>query len=257
MSARHCSGPRSYSTNASNPKVSDSLPASREVAAKSFRGVDQSFRPPGEDEAVADAGSAAQRRLLEAAEPDRDLPAGPREDRGPVDPVPLTPVVEQRLGPETTEQVDLFLAALPFVREVLVQRFVLDVVPAEPDTQAQPAAREEVELGSLLRDERRLPLRKDQDSGPEPDPRRDPGDVAQHHEWLVERIVLGVRAPELRIASLVLRAEDVVVDQHVRVAEILGRLREVAHGHRIAVEPCLRERDSNLHSPSLSHPARD
>ena len=50
-----------------------------------------------------------------------------------------------------------------------------------------------------------------------------------------------------------LRAQDVVVDQHVRIPERFGRLGEIAHGRRIAVEPGLRENGTDLHRPSVSH----
>ena len=59
----------------------------------------------------------------------------------------------------------MFLAAGTPVAEVLVQPFVLDLVPADADAEAQPAAAEDVDLGRLLGDEGRLPLRQDQHPG--------------------------------------------------------------------------------------------
>ena len=51
------------------------------------------------------------------------------------------------------------------VREVLVERLVLHPVPPDAHAEAQPAAREQVELSRLLGDEHGLALRQDQDAG--------------------------------------------------------------------------------------------
>ena len=82
--------------------------------------------------------------------------------------------------------------------EVLPEGVVLDVVPADPDAEAQPAAGEQIDVGRLPGHERRLALREDQDPGGEPDPLGDGGQVGEHHERVVERVVLGVRAGERR-----------------------------------------------------------
>jgi hypothetical protein len=49
-----------------------------------------------------------------------------------------------------------------------VERLVFDVVPADADAEAQPAAAEQIDLGSLLRDDAGLPLRQDQNAAGQP-----------------------------------------------------------------------------------------
>ena len=68
----------------------------------------------------------------------------------------------------------------------LPERLVLDRVPAEPDAEPEPAAGEQVDLGGLLGHERGLALRQDDDAGDQLE-RRHRGQVAEHHERLVER----------------------------------------------------------------------
>ena len=58
---------------------------------------------------------------------------------------------------------------------ILPEGLVLDVVPADPDPEAKPTAREEVNIGRLARHERRLALRKDEDPGSKADPLGDAG----------------------------------------------------------------------------------
>ena len=86
--------------------------------------------------------------------------------------MPAAVEVDDRLRPEPPQQVDLLLGAPAAVVEVLAERLELDVVPADPDAEPQTPAGEHVDLGRLLRDERRLPLRQDEHAGDELEPGR-------------------------------------------------------------------------------------
>ena len=78
--------------------------------------------------------------------------------------------------------------------EVLPKGLELDIVPADSYTESQSTPREKVDISSLPCHERSLALRKDQDSGGESDPIGDTRQVSEHHEWVMERIVLGIWA---------------------------------------------------------------
>ena len=101
--------------------------------------------------------------------------------------------VDHGLGPQPPQDLDLLLGAPAAVPEVLAERLELDVVPAEPDAEAQPPAGEQVDLGRLLGDQRRLPLRQDEHAGDQLEPRRDRGQVAEQDEELVELVLGRVR----------------------------------------------------------------
>ena len=53
-------------------------------------------------------------------------------------------------GPQAPHEIDLLAQPLTAVGEGLAEGFVLDGVPAEPDTEAQTPLAEEVDLGCLL-----------------------------------------------------------------------------------------------------------
>ena len=71
------------------------------------------------------------------------------------------------------------------------------MVPADTDTEAQPPPGQQIDIGRLPGHECRLALRQDQDAGGEPDSFSDAGEIGEHHERIVERVVLGVRAGQL------------------------------------------------------------
>src|SRR5262249_12935781 len=83
---------------------------------------------------------------------------------------------------------DLLLAAPAAIAEILVEGRELDLVPADADAEPEPSAREYVERGRLLRHQRRLPLRQDQDLGREMDLARDAREEREQHEAVVEII---------------------------------------------------------------------
>jgi hypothetical protein len=131
-------------------------------------------------------------------------------------------------------------------QKILVQPFVLDRVPADPDAEAQPPAAEQIDRGGLLGDERGLPLGQDEDAGGEADSARLAGEVAQQDEDLVDRVIAGVVVAQIRPSGAP-RPEDMVIDQDVVVAEPFGRLRPVADGDRVIADLAVRERDADAH----------
>ena len=149
------------------------------------------------------------------------------------------------LGPEAAHEVDLLLEPSPAVREVLAQRLVLHRVPADPHAEPEPTRGEHVDFRGLLRDERGLALRQDDDPGDELR-RGDRGQVAEHHERLMERRVDVVgTAPVLM--NLRVGAHDVVVRQDVGVTELLDPFAVRAHRAHVAAELGLGEHHADAH----------
>ncbi len=105
--------------------------------------------------------------------------------------------------------------------EVLAQGLVLDPVPADAEAEPEPARGQQVDLGGLLGQQGGLALGRDDDAGDQLQ-RGQRGEVAEHHERLVER---GGRSygPPARVHRRV-GADHVVVGQHVGEAELLDAL---------------------------------
>jgi len=114
------------------------------------------------------------------------------------------------------------------------------------DPEAQAATAQHVHLRRLLGDERGLALGQDQNAGDELKPRGHAGQEAEEHHRLVEWMLVRVRPRQLGLAARV-RAEHVVVDEQVVVAEPFGRLRVVLDGLDVVAELDLGEHDSVLH----------
>ena len=93
------------------------------------------------------------------------------------------------------------------------------MIPSGADAEHQATAREQVDLGGLLGDERGLPLGQDEDAGGELDRGRVGGEEPEQHERLVERIVLRVRAAQRGVTIGVVDAEHVVVRGEPDAAE--------------------------------------
>ena len=159
--------------------------------------------------------------------------------------MPATVEIDHGLGPQHPHELDLLLEAAPSVVEIHPQRLVLDRVPADAETEAKAAAGEHVYLRRLLREQRRLALRRDDDSGDELEPRRHAGEVAEEHEDLVEQVLGPVRADEVGVACIV-RTEHVVVGEEVVEAEVLYGLRVLADSTGICANLRLRENDAEL-----------
>ena len=104
------------------------------------------------------------------ADPDGDGPLHrQRVDAGVGDVVILAVEVDDVLGPQLAQHLDLLVAAAAPGGKVHAQRLVLHRVPAYADAQAQPPAGQQVDLRRLFGHQRRLPLRQDQDAGGQPD----------------------------------------------------------------------------------------
>ena len=143
-------------------------------------------------------------------------------------------------------KVDLLGRPLAAVAEILTERFVFDGIPADADTETQPAAAEQIDLGRLLGDQRGLSLRQDDDAGDELQLLGHGGEVAVHDERLVKCRVHVVGAiPAL--VNLRIGADDVVVDENVAETQFLDPLAVRAHSAWISAEFRLRERHANSH----------
>ena len=90
-----------------------------------------------------------------------------RHECGSVNPVEAAREVDDGFCEQPAEQLDLLLLPGAAGAEVLPEGLVLDVVPADPHTEPQPAAGQKIDIGCLPCHERRLALREDQDPGRE------------------------------------------------------------------------------------------
>src|SRR6266403_5147280 len=106
------------------------------------------LRPARKQESVPDSGRPVVRGLAESSQPDRDLPFRARQYSGSVEPVVGVLMVDHRLFPQLADQGDLLL--LPFTAAAKMsghfESVVFHPVPADPDAQAQPALREQVNI---------------------------------------------------------------------------------------------------------------
>ena len=144
-----------------------------------------------------------------------------RHKRSPVDAIESAGEVDDRFGEKPAKQLDLFLLPRPTGMEVLSQRLVFDVVPADPHTEAQSAAREKIDIGCLASDKCSGALRQDENAGGEVDPLGDAGEVGEHHERVVEWVVFGIRPRQWRISIGMHGAQNVVVGKEVVEAQVL------------------------------------
>src|SRR5215469_4933440 len=151
------------------------------------------------------------------AEPHRHSARGrTRVDAGILDRVPSSLEAHMRLGPQLLHDLDLLFRAAASVVEVLVEAGELDLVPADPDAEPEPAGAQHVETGRLFRDEHGLALREDQYPGRKAELVRTAGEVAEQHERVMEQT--GAGAAGLRCAGLagtehmVGRLDEIVAD---------------------------------------------
>ena len=131
-------------------------------------------------------------------------------------------------SPQPPHHRHLFGQSPAAVGEVLAERLVLDGIPAEPDSEAQPSLAEQIDLGGLFGDEHRLALREDDDAGHQLQRGGDGGQVAEHHQRFVEGRVHVVR-PRPADVNRGVGADDVVVGQQVGVTQLLYALAVRAH----------------------------
>ncbi len=133
--------------------------------------------------------------------------------------------------------------------EVLPKGLVLDMVPADSDAESEPTPGQEVDIGSLPRDERSLALGKDQDSGGESDPVGDASQVSEHHKRVMERIALGIGARQLRRPIGMNGTQHMFVGKKVIKAQVLDRSGKSTNCGGISMKLDLGVRDANLHEP--------
>ena len=116
----------------------------------------------------------------------------------------------------------MLLAAAPPVAEVLAERLILHLVPADPDAEAESPPGEQVDLGRLLRDQGGLALGQD-DHASDQFQRGQCGQVAEENEGLAERGP-DIVGPVPRTVDGWVGSEYVVVDQHVPVSSAFDLL---------------------------------
>ena len=165
----------------------------------------------------------------------------------------LAPVVDDVLGPQPPQQLDLLRLPGSASRERHVEGFVLDLVPARADAKPKAVPGEDGELGGLLGDESRLPLGEDHHAGAESDPARRRRHEREQRERLVESHVLVVR-PAPTPWPVGVRAEHMVVGQDVVRAQGFRALGVVVDRHRIGADLVVRKYDAEFHpqAPSLT-----
>ena len=205
-----------------------------------------------EDEAVAEPSGPLERLLTGSAKPDRDRARRLRHQGSSVNPVEAAGEVDDGVGEQPAEQLDLLFLAGASAAEVLAQGLVLHRAPADPDPQTQPAAGEQIDVGCLPGHQRRLALRQDQDSGGEPDPFRHAGQIREHHERVVERVPLGVRTGQPWRPAGVHGAEHMVIGEQVVEAQLLDRPAKPPDSRRVSTKLDLRIHHTDLHTV---HPA--
>ncbi len=149
------------------------------------------------------------------------------------------------LGPQPAQQRNLLGHPPTAIGEVLTERLILHRVPAQADPEAEVAIGQQVDLGGLLGDQRRLALRQDDDAGDEL--KRDQrGKVAERDERLVESRVDVIR-PGPRLVNGRVRAEHVVVGENVGEAELLHPLAVGAYSAAIGSDLGLRKDHPYIH----------
>lgn len=190
---------------------------------------DEVGRAP-EEEAVARLGTPPQRGIAEPPDPERDRFGRAREDPGAGDRVELAVEADDGLRPQPTQQFDLFVRSSATGVEVLTEGVVLDPVPAHPDADTEPVARQDRDVGGLPGEQRGLALREDEDAGRELESLGTAGEVREQDERIVEGIVFVVRARQRRLSIGVLGAEHMVVGDEVIEAEIFGRSPDAPDG---------------------------
>src|SRR6516162_11815579 len=99
-------------------------------------------------------------------------------------------MVDHRLFPQLTDQSNLLLLPLAAAAKMSghFETVVFHPVPADPNAQANPALREQVDIRSLFGEQRSLSLRQDDYARYQFEVFGDPGEVSVGEQRLVERI---------------------------------------------------------------------
>ena len=129
---------------------------------------------------------------------------------------------------------------------------VLELVPADPEPEAEAAITEQIELGRLLGQQRRLTLGPDEDRAGKGQVGA-AGQVGEHQERFAEGVIDRVGTTEIAEHRSV-PTEHVVVGRQVGVAEVCDRLPNGADGAAVTARFGLGENHADVHGCSL--PAR-
>jgi hypothetical protein len=192
-------------------------------------------------------GRAVEGSLARSAEPDGDWLPWLRDQGRSVHAVEAAREINDRLREQPAEQRDLLLLPRTSGTEVLPKSVVLDVVPADSNPEPKTASGQEFDIRCLACDERRLPLRKHEDARCETDPLGDAGQVREHHEGVMEGVVLGVGSRQLAISIGVNGAEHVVVSEEIVKPQVLDGPPDPPNSGRISPKLDLRVDDADLH----------
>jgi Luciferase-like monooxygenase len=200
-----------------------------------------------EYEAIGEPSSPLERHGAKSSKPDRDGPRRLRHKCGSINAVEAAGEVDDRFGEQPAEKIDLLLLPSAAGAEVLTEGLVLDVAPTDPHTEPQPTAREQIDIGCLPGHECGLALRQDEDARGELDPLGDAGQIGEHHERIVEWVMLGIRARQRERSIGVHGAEHMLIGEEVIKAEILDRFPDAANRVGISSKLGLRVDDTDLH----------
>jgi len=173
-----------------------------------------------------------------------------------VDAVELAAKVDDLLGPQGAQDGHLLRGAPASILEGLVERLVLDRVPAHPDAEAQPATAQHVDLGRLLGDQYRLPLRQDQDAGGQDDPAGDGREVRHRRQRLVHDALVRVVGQRQVGMKPRIGPQDVVGHEEVIESLRLHRAHELGDGGDVGAALRLRKDHADLHPGPSSRPER-
>jgi hypothetical protein len=121
------------------------------------------------------------------------------------------------------------------------------VVPAGAETEPQTSAGQQLDLGSLFRDEGGLALWGDEDSNGELKARRDCRQIPEEHEDFTESMALVVGPVQRRYAISMFCSEHMVVGEEMVEAELLDPESESRDGIRGVVEVVVREDGADPH----------
>ena len=131
--------------------------------------------------------------------------------------------------------------------KILPKGLVLDGIPTHSYPQPQPTAGQEIDVSRLPRHQCGLALGKDQDPGHKSDSFGDTGQVAEHHEWVVKRIVLVIGAHQRGRPIGMNGPEYVLIGEKMVEAQVFHCSAESPDRSGISPRLVLREGDTNLH----------
>ena len=133
-------------------------------------------------------------------------------------------------------------ALLP-IRPSDTARPELLTLPPRPDAEVEAPAGEHVEGRRGLRQQHGRPEGSDQDSGAEPDLRRDAGHGGEHHQGLGPGLLGRIREGAERIAVGAATHDDVVGQDDLMQPRIVGGAREIEHAAKVGAVDAAQARE--------------